>query len=201
MMFLGAGIVAAIVSFFIIGAIVYFFTGDAWRGFFVAVIGSIACGFWVAKKGKIWQDQDIKEFANYKRVYHYDMETVFKKLQLRMELAIEGTRYWSPKLVELSEGWLIYTYTNKKTIATVSIDTLSLMVAKARDVSDSLDEPKTEVIIHFWANTQLLAAGDLIRQAAWLTNGFDTTLPKHEKLKMAPSDLIQLQHMLPAPQP
>ena len=201
MMFLGAGIVAAIVSFFIIGAVVYFITGDAWRGFFLGVIGAIACGVWVAKKGKIWQDQDIKEFANYKRIYHYDMETVFKKLQLRMELAIEGTRYWSPKLVELSEGWLIYTYTNKKTIATVSIDTLSLMVAKARDVSDSLDEPKTEVNIHFWANTQLLAAGDLIRQAAWLINGFDTTLPKHEKLKMVPSDLIQLQHMLPAPPP
>jgi hypothetical protein len=55
------------------------------------------------------------------------------------------------------------------------------------------------VIVHFWTNYQLLMPQELIKQANWLVDGFDASLPKHEKLTMNPEDMIQLKTMLPDP--
>ena len=202
MNFIGVGIGAGVAAFFLIGVIAYVISADGQTGLNFGLLAAIGVGIWASSASKGKQEQDLKKQANFKRVYNYDMETVFKKVQLRMELAIQGARFWTPKLVEMSEGWIIYTYTIKKSVMGSSeIDSLSLMIGKAKDVSESLEEPKTELVLHFWCNTQLFTAGDLIKQAEWLVQGFDTALPKHQKLTVTDDDIIQVSAMAPSPAP
>lgn len=201
MNFIVVAIAAGILAFFVSGACWYAWSADANVAMFWAIVSAIGVGVFVAYKVKGYQESIVSTGTNYKRIYNYDMETVFKKMQLRMELAIQGQKFWTPKLIEMSDGWIIYTYTNKRSVLNTPVDTLSLMVARAKDVSESLDEPKTEVIMHFWCNIQLLAPGELLKQAAWLVSGFDATLPKHTKLAVSQEDMLRVSEMLPSPAP
>jgi len=184
------GFVCGIPIFFLVGPLMYLITANAQAGFnwaaLVATGASLLIGY------QITQAQNERRAAafNHKRMYNYDMETIFKKIQLAMASAWKGSECWEPKIIELSEGYLIYTYRWTQKPINEPVRMVGQMEIHCTDATQGL-APRTQAIVRFWTN-DVLDLGDFPKNAEVTMARLDDWLPEHEKVQLTAEELARL---------